>query len=256
MRDEWTNCRPADVSTALGLLTRLPLAGLLGHPDLDRSARAAWAYPLVGVVVGTLAWAIAGLAHWSGAGAGLAAVLVLTVGVMATGGMHEDGLADTADGFWGGWDVSRRLEIMKDSRVGTYGVLALVLAFLARFSALEGMIAAGALFAPLVAAAALSRASMPYLMSLMPHARDTGLSRDVGAVSRPTATLGAAIAAAISLVLMGLAATALAVLAVMVVSVAMGWLADRKIEGQTGDVLGATQLLTEIAALAVFGAFF
>ena len=99
--------------------------------------------------------------------------------MITTGAMHEDGLADTVDGLWGGWTRDRRLEIMKDSHIGTYGVLALIVSAGLRWSVLAGLLTLGA--GPVVAIAVLSRASMPALMAALPNARGDGLAHKVGA---------------------------------------------------------------------------
>ena len=113
-----------DLRLALGLLTRLPLPST---PDMARGAQAAWAWPLAGLAPAALAALAMALGSALGVLPGVAAALGLAVSVMVTGAMHEDGLADTADGLWGGWTPERRLEIMKDSRIGAYGVIALIL---------------------------------------------------------------------------------------------------------------------------------
>ena len=92
-----------------------------------RVAAAAWAWPLAGMAVGLLGAAAGGLVLWLGVAPAAAAAIAIAAQIFATGALHEDGLADSADGLWGGWDKARRLAIMKDSRIGTYGVLALVL---------------------------------------------------------------------------------------------------------------------------------
>lgn len=236
---------PGDLRLALGLLTRLPLPGT---PDMGRGAQAAWAWPLAGLAPGMLAaltvWAASGL------GAGLAAALGLAVSAMATGAMHEDGLADTADGFWGGWTLDRRLEIMKDSRIGTYGVIALILALLARWSLIAGLVGTGALWPVLLSAAMLSRVPMVGLMAGMDPARPGGLSRAVGRPPLSAAWTGGGVALLLALLLCGGAAI-WAALAAVVVAAGLGRVAQAKIGGQTGDVLGASQQLAEIAALAV-----
>jgi len=126
--------RTGDIPAAIGLLSRLPVP-----VDTDlatrRGARAAWAYPLAGLVVGALAGLVAQVALWLGLPPSIAALLALAAMIAITGALHEDGLADSADGLWGGWDRARRLEIMKDSRIGTYGVLALGLTLLLRAAA-------------------------------------------------------------------------------------------------------------------------
>ncbi|QGX98975.1 adenosylcobinamide-GDP ribazoletransferase [Roseovarius faecimaris] len=238
--------RASDPVTALSLLTRLPLPAR----QTTRAAEAAWAYPLAGLVVAGLA-ALVGLAALGlGLPAPLVAMLVLGAQVMLTGAMHEDGLADMADGLWGGWDKAARLEIMRDSRIGTYGVIALCLGLASRWAALWLLFDAGAgpATAALLAGSALSRAGMPVLMAALPHARSDGLSHLVGGVPPRSAALGTGIAVACALALLGAAALT-ATLCAAIVLAGLAALARQKIGGQTGDILGASQQLTEIAVL-------
>ncbi|MBL4916303.1 adenosylcobinamide-GDP ribazoletransferase [Szabonella alba] len=239
--------RLSDLPEALRLLTRLPLPASEAAP---RPA-SAWAWPLAGLLVTALALLAGRLAL--PAGAGIAAVVVLGVQAMLTGAMHEDGLADTADGFWGGWDRARRLEIMKDSHIGSYGVMALLVIGLLRWSALTALLAAGE-WAAVLAVGALSRAPMALLMAFLPAARTGGLSRAVGRPMASTAGGSLALAALIALPFCGVMPGALALLAALLVTLALGALARAKISGQTGDVLGASQQLTEAACLAVLAA--
>ncbi|MCB1337233.1 MAG: adenosylcobinamide-GDP ribazoletransferase [Maritimibacter sp.] len=237
---------PADIAEALALLTRLPVLA-----SGRRGAGAAWAWPLAGVAVALLA-GLGGLAAlWLGLPPGPAAALVLALQIALTGALHEDGLADSADGLWGGSDKARRLEIMKDSRIGSYGVLALGLALLARWSALVVLIEAGWFFAPLLAAAALSRAPMAVLMAALPNARGAGLAAHVGRPGAPTAWLAIAVALALALAVTGTAFLAPA-LWIALTTLGLAAIARAKIGGQTGDILGASQQLAEIAALAAF----
>lgn len=232
-----------DLLSAFALLSRIPV------PDhAPAGARGAWAWPFVGVAVG-LAAGLAATAV-SGAGAGVAAAVALAVQAALTGGLHEDGLADCADGFWGGQTRERRLEIMKDSRVGSFGVLALVLAGLAAWSAVAQ---AERVVAVLAAAGALSRAPMAVVMAALPHAREGGLSRLVGRPSGAVAGAGVAVALAIAVALCGAAALG-AALAVALVALAVALVARARIGGQTGDVLGAVQQLGFVAAVAVLAA--
>ncbi|PJE26204.1 Cobalamin synthase [Pseudooceanicola marinus] len=234
-----------DLLSALGLLSRLPLPAHEG-----RGAPAAWAYPLAGAVLGGPA-ALAGLLALAlSLPPQLAALICLGTSVMVTGALHEDGLADVADGVWGGFDRARRLEIMKDSRIGAYGVIALVLSLLARWSALSLLFATPGAAWAVIAAAALSRAAMPALMAALPHARDTGLSRAVGRCSVPVAALAAFIGAVLALILLGWIALP-ALLVAALVTLALARIASAKLGGQTGDVLGAAQQLAEIAVLLV-----
>ncbi len=239
---------PSDILSAFALLSRLPLPN-----HRPSGAASAWAWPLVGAVLGGCGAALASAALWLGVTPGVTAALVLALGAMLTGGLHEDGLSDTADGLFGGWTRARRLEIMKDSRVGSYGVLALVLVTLARWSALTAVLVYGGHWAALVATGALSRAPMALVMALLPNARGEGLSHATGRPSPATALVALALAAGITALLTGWSAVAL-VFAVLGTAVLLAFLALRKIGGQTGDILGATQQLAEVACLAVLSA--
>jgi adenosylcobinamide-GDP ribazoletransferase len=241
-----------DVLAALGLLTRLPLQ-LDGARAQARGAAAAWAWPLAGVAVGLLGAATGGLALWLGMAPAAAAVIAIAAQIFATGALHEDGLADSADGLWGGWDKARRLEIMKDSRIGTYGVLALVLVTLLRWVALAGLFAAGTPWGALIAAGALSRVPMTVLMTALPNARGAGLSHSVGRPGKAVAILSGAVGLFCGLVALGPLAFS-AALWVGVACLALGLAARAKIGGQTGDILGASQQISEAGVLTLVAA--
>ncbi len=240
-----------DVTAALGLLTRLPVA-VDGTWATARGAASAWAYPVVGLILGVIAGVIATVCLWIGLPVTITAGLVLVATVMMTGAMHEDGLADCADGFWGGWDRARRLEIMKDSRIGTYGVAALVLGLGLRWLALSAALGTG-LWAAVLVPAIVSRAAMVWVMNALPHARDGGLSRSVGRPGIVVAQVAVAVAAVMALVLLGAGVLPVAGVAALV-TWGMMRVATAKIGGQTGDVLGAVQQVVEIAVLLVLAA--
>ncbi|MEM6758287.1 MAG: adenosylcobinamide-GDP ribazoletransferase [Pseudomonadota bacterium] len=236
-----------DVPVAFVLLTRLPIPALPEHA-FARGARAVWAYPLVGAVLGLIAVVLMALLSALGVEQIIAAGLGLAGVVMLTGAMHEDGLADTVDGLWGGFSPARRLEIMKDSRIGTYGVLALVLTIGLRWAG-YAHVSLGALVAALV----ISRAAMPVLMAALPHARQDGLSQSVGRPDWPQVVASIGVAVAISYALIG----PLALFAMMIagpVTCVVALVARAKVGGQTGDILGACQNLCEIAVLIGFAA--
>ncbi|MTJ04064.1 MAG: adenosylcobinamide-GDP ribazoletransferase [Sediminimonas qiaohouensis] len=240
---------PVDIGVALALLTRLPIT--LDRTRFSRTATAVWAYPLAGLIVAVLAGVVGGLAAWAGLPAPMAAGISLLCLIVLTGAMHEDGLADSADGFWGGWDETRRLEIMKDSHIGTYGVIALVLSLGARWGALGLLWQDGAAIGAMIAAAVLSRGAMPAVMAALPHARADGLSRSVGRPDGGMAALAAAVAVVITLFSLGFGTMLAAVLITGALAFAVAWVAAHKIGGQTGDILGACQQLCEIAVLWV-----
>ena len=235
-----------DLALALSLLTRLPIK--VREEEFEQSARAAWAYPLVGLVTGTLASLAAMIALWIGLPLWCAAIFAIGAGTIVTGAMHEDGLADCADGFWGGWDPAMRLKIMKDSQIGTYGVLIILISQAIRFGALLEILRWDNWVIVLISVHIASRSAMPAVMAILPHARDAGLSRSVGRVSMTAAIKGALIGLAALLIgfgITGLAYSAIAVLAAL----GAARLAKVKVGGQTGDVCGATQQVTEIALL-------
>jgi adenosylcobinamide-GDP ribazoletransferase len=230
--------------TAAHFLTRLPLPLVPG--GLPKLASCAWAFPLIGAAVGAIGAVIAIVATALGLPPVIAAFLALGGTIISTGALHEDGLADMADGFWGGWTRERRLEIMKDSRIGSYGVIAIALSLALRGAALTTLIGAGSPWA-LLAIGALSRVPMVVFMAKLPNARGDGLSKSAGQVSVITAFISALLAGAIAAPL-GLPAL-WAILAIGVAMAALARLAHHKIGGQTGDVLGASQQIAEITAM-------
>lgn len=234
----------SDVGAAIGLLTRIPV-----RVDMDRAtargAKAAWAYPIAGLIVGFLVGIVGIGASLLGVPAQLAAALGLAVGIIVTGAMHEDGLADTADGLWGGWDPEGRLKIMKDSYIGAYGVIAIVLSLLIRWMILTTLIDADGGLWMIIAIAALSRTAMVVLMTWLPNARTGGLSRAVGRPDKMTAVIAAAIGGGFAIISLGgtiIIAAGITVLATL----GCGIIARAKIGGQTGDILGATQQICEM----------
>jgi len=240
-------CDILDVPVALGLLTRLPVT-----IDPERAARrgaaAAWAYPLAGAAVGAVAATLGAVATWLSLPPVLVAAVMVASLIVVTGAMHEDGLADSADGLWGGWDKARRLEIMKDSRIGAYGVIALVIVLVARWAAIAAVLQnqAGPVF--LVGIAALSRAPMVAMMAWIPSARGGGLSASVGTPTSAAVWLAMGVALAIALASLGLSGI-WAMAWALAAAAAVAFIARAKIGGQTGDILGASQQLAELAAL-------
>lgn len=239
----------ADIAVAFSLLSRLPVP-LSPETANQRAVYAVWAYPLVGAVLGVIASALALALFRAGIAEGPVAGLALLAMAMLTGGLHEDGLGDSADGLFGGRDKAHALEIMRDSRVGAYAVTALVLISLILWSALTELVTSGAFIATFVFAAMMSRAIMGLVMILLPLARQDGLSALTGRPSLSTVLIGFAISIAAGWLLIGLNALLLTLAGLAVASL-LWQLALRKIGGQTGDVLGATQKLSETAILVL-----
>jgi adenosylcobinamide-GDP ribazoletransferase len=222
------------------LLTRLPVPR-----SLPAQAGGSWAYPVVGAVIGLLSAAIYKTGVLFGLPAIVAAILAVAVGTLTTGALHEDGLADTADGFGGGATVARKREIMRDSRIGTFGALALMLSLGLRVAALTTLAEPARVTVALVAAGVLGRGAMVGMMLALPPARPDGMAASLGRVPVMPAVIGLAIACACVFLPHGVSALLAAVIAAAV----MLWLAHRQIGGYTGDVLGATEQVVECAVL-------
>ena len=170
---------------------------------------------------------------------------------MATGALHEDGLADVADGFGGGASRARKLEIMRDSRIGTYGVCALVLSFMLRVGVLASLGRPVLVATVLIAAHAGARAPMSAFMRFVPPARADGMSAQAGEPPRASAVAAGVLGIAVLVVCLGLAAGLVAALLVACGFAAMASICRRQIGGQTGDVLGALEQLGEVIVLLV-----
>ncbi|MER8629910.1 adenosylcobinamide-GDP ribazoletransferase [Mesorhizobium opportunistum] len=237
-----------DIALSLVFFTRLPL------PVFDFRGRglaaAIWAAPIAGAVVGLIGAIVFATAERFGLAMGPAAALALVATVVTTGCLHEDGLSDVADGFGGGKSRGRKLEIMRDSRIGAYGAMALALSLLIRWSALSELVdPTQALFA-LIAAHTASRGMLGAFMHILPPARDDGLSVGAGTVSRETAIAGAVLGA-IPLFLLGIGGAIAALILLGLLFAAFHALCLNQIDGQTGDTIGALQQVSEIAVLLV-----
>lgn len=235
----------SSVRSALAFLTILPVAARDGAPG-ERLGRAV--FPAVGLLLGLAAW----VALWLGsllAGPLLGAVAGLATLAVLTGGLHLDGLADCADGLLVAGTRERRLEIMRDPRLGTFGVVALVLVLLADAALLQRLGVRAALPA-LVAAGAFSRLAMLAVLVALPYVRAEGLGRAAAGRGRRDLALGALLAAPVLFLDWPHAALGMVLAAVGAAAVAA--LARNRIGGATGDVYGA---ISEIAQLAVLLAF-
>jgi adenosylcobinamide-GDP ribazoletransferase len=236
-------------AVALQFLTRLPVPQIqVDDGDLHRASAA---FPLVGVVVAGVGIAVRGGAGllWGPVVGTVAAVAAM---VAVTGAFHEDGLADTADGLWGGWDPQQRIAIMRDSRIGTYGTVALLGALALRVSLLAAL-PLGPFAAAVLCGAVLGRASTLLLVRLLPAAAAGSGASVVG----PLRAGGSAVALGTVVVVLVAAAgvwSPLVLGAGLVVVAACRRLFRRRLGGITGDSLGAKNQLVEIAAIAVVAA--
>ena len=237
---------------AASVLTRFPIAA--GASEPGAVAASGWAFPLVGGGIGALCAVVYFAAGLLGLPAGLAALLAIAAGIAATGALHEDGLADTADGFGGGRDRDRKLAIMRDSAHGTYGVVALVLSIGLRATAIAAIGDPVFVGLALIAAHAASRAALPMAMYLLRPARADGLGTAAGRPGRMVAAVAALIGSAIALATLGPLTGALALLLTGGAVALAAMLARRQIGGYTGDVLGFFQQIGEIVMLLVAAA--
>ena len=241
-----------DFATATAVLTRLPVGA--AAPADGAVAAAGWAFPLVGAGIGALAALAFLLAELLGCGPAPTAFLTVLVGLLVTGAFHEDGLADTADGFMGGRDREAKLLIMRDSRHGTFGVLALVLSITLRAAALGTIgepIHAGL---ALLAAHSFSRATLPATMRALQPARTDGLGAMAGRPSLAVAIIAAVIGIVIAFGALGPSRGVVALILAGGAVALAALLARRQIGGYTGDVLGALQQTGEIVMLLVAAA--
>lgn len=252
-----------DFLKVLRFYSRLPAPQLRFETDphaLPDFSRAAWAIPFVGAIIGAVGAGIGLLAYLAGLSTLIAAVLTVAALVVATGAFHEDGLADTCDGLWGGATTERRLEIMKDSRIGTFGAAGLALSLALRIFALTEMFRLVGPYALLlvigVAAASRPLALIPVLV--LPPARPEGLGAGVPLPGPAALALSIGLGLAILAASAGrndmLAPAATGLIALIGVMAALIRIADRKIGGHTGDILGAGQQLVEITLLLTFSA--
>jgi adenosylcobinamide-GDP ribazoletransferase len=257
---EWTAAlaeRVGDLQSALGFATRLPLPATAPSPPLVRALRM---LPLVGAIVGTLAAVVYLLGTAVGLQPALAAVVALAFQAWVTGALHEDGLADFADGVGGGSSRERKLAIMRDSRVGTFGALTLVFVVLGKVLALgeAGTVSGQLAVTALITAGVLSRLAPVLLLHRLPPARLEGLSYRVGCPDRETATEAVVYALAIA-GLLGLAIGDAGTLLLVLIAAVIGYWAveavsRRQLGGQTGDAAGTAQQIVELAVLLAFAA--
>src|ERR1700694_4091916 len=179
-----------DLKIGMLFSTRFPLshATPIGGADI---ARASWGLPVIGALIGLLGALVYWIAFHFKLPPLVGAALAIAATLAATGCLHEDGLADTFDGFGGGSGRERKLEIMRDSRIGTYGACALAMSLLLRVGALASLAGPGPVALALIAAHSGARARMPLFLTLLPPARADGLSADAGRPSQTSVVVAA-----------------------------------------------------------------
>ena len=234
------------IAGSIGFLTVIPVPHVAMSPRLAERSLAF--FPLIGAVIGAL---LGGLGIWLDQilPAGPVAALLIAGSALLTGGLHLDGLMDTADGVFGGRSPEQRLMIMRDSRVGAIGVIAAGVAILGQFACLSEL-TGYARFTALVVAATMSRWAMLMALTIFPAARTSG----VGATFHAAATRTAGIAGTLFAVLIAIVSNQFGVIALAFSAVAVlgcGHLLARQLGGLTGDSYGAIAVITETAVLFV-----
>lgn len=259
-----------DTRSSVQFLSRLPFSASASDqlPDFKRSA---YTFPIAGLIIAIPSALILYLGPLAGLPVAIVSILAVAAMVILTGALHEDGLADTADGFWGGHDKQRKLDIMRDSTMGTYGVLALVICLSLRIALIIALLEvtdgpAAALL--LLAAASVSRGAILQPWLQLPAARDAisnntdntdshgkltaGLSARYGSPDRQTliyAMIAALPAMFILFQFAGLLATCVALVGLQAGVFLVKRTSMRHIGGHTGDTLGATQQISELGLL-------
>jgi adenosylcobinamide-GDP ribazoletransferase len=253
--DLWVQRRINDVKIAFIFLTRLPfrVQAPIARGDLSQ---ALWVAPLAGIAVGLVGAAAYALAHRLGIPPLPAALLAVAATALVTGALHEDGLADVADGFGGGGTRERKLDIMRDSRIGTYGVCALIFSFVLRVAALASLEEPSLVAAALIAAHAAGRSPLAAFMLLVPPARSDGLSADAGQPPPVSAAVALVLGLVALLLALGFGGCVTAAVFLAGTFGLLAWLSRQQIGGQTGDVLGALEQIGEIVVLLIAAALF
>nr|WP_249810432.1 adenosylcobinamide-GDP ribazoletransferase [Bradyrhizobium sp. 157] len=244
-----------DLRIGVSFATILPFGPSTAVDD-GEVTRATWSLPVTGLLVGLVGSAVYGVVYAVGLTSGPAAMLALASTVIVTGALHEDGLADAVDGLGGGRTRERKLEIMRDSRIGTYGACALFISLILRWSALAAIAAPRSVMIALLLAHAAARAGVPTFMAFVPPARPDGLSARAGQPTPQGAAVALGLGALILALGFGTGKAILAVALLALIGLMTARLAIKQIGGQTGDILGAFEQLGETAILLIAASLF
>ena len=246
-----------DLARSVAFLSRLPVPGRHFRRSDSTLSRTVRAFPAAGLVIGLPPAILATLLAFIAAPPLLAAGLAVALQAVLTGALHEDGLADTADGLGAGHDRERALAIMKDSRTGVFGVVALVLVILLRVAAIAALLVTlppAALLLALLAIAATSRAAMVWHWHVLRPARPDGLAASSGRPKPEAARAALIFGVVVSVLVLPVAAGPVAAIVALAAAL-LAWLTftrrtRTRLGGVTGDTIGATQQLVETALLA------
>jgi adenosylcobinamide-GDP ribazoletransferase len=253
----WIGIRLAELQLAFMLLTRLPAGTLTSQ--LPELAHARWAFPIVGCIVGGIIAASYIILSLLLLPSFAASILAITAGLFSTGAIHEDGLADCADGFGGGQNREKKLAIMRDSAIGSYGTLSLIIIMGLRISLLSMLPAKLEIVTPIIICAVISRYAMVGYLCLLPAARQDGLGNQASGNQTSGDNISALLLAGlIALPAFVIGAFGLIYVIIAIVSVALIWgvIAKYQLGGQTGDVCGAGQIICETAGWLIIATIY
>ena len=239
----WASNRLAELQTAFMLLTRIPVGNLTA--PTPKFADALWAFPVVGFVVGGIVAGCYLLIAQIILSSVTAAIFALTAGLFCTGAIHEDGLADCADGFGGGQNKEKKLAIMRDSTIGTYGTLALILVMGLRIFMLSSFPAMLEIVLLIIICAVISRFTMVGYLYFLPAVRKEGLGSQAS-INNKFSFFSAAVIVSPALIV-GTFVAYNVIIVILVAAILWGIVANYQVGGQTGDVCGAGQILCETA---------
>ena len=238
-----------DFYSSVVFLTRFP-----APPWVEAAKRplatSMWAFPIVGVLIAAVGSATYVCCDLLGLPVFIAALFTVVTIIIATGGLHEDGLSDLADGVWGGADPRQRLSIMSDSRIGAHGTIALITSVGSRTAAIAAISDPMLVLGALVATCAVSRGMMPIIMMVSRPAKEDGLGASAGTPAKSTCAVSLLLAFTITM-LSAPGGWLICMIAAAMGTLLVSWLAQRALGGYTGDTIGASQQLAEMFALAI-----
>jgi adenosylcobinamide-GDP ribazoletransferase len=240
----------AQIEHALIFSTRIRVRPFAEVSPID-VGRCLWALPLAGLVVGLFSGYVFWVSSLAGLGTIVSAAVATAAAVLVTGALHEDGLADTADGFGGGTTPARKLEIMRDSRIGTYGSCGLFFCLLVRTGAVAEIAVPKYALLSLIGAHAAARATMPVMLLLLAPARADGLAAGVARPSLRNALVASAIGAVVLFACFSAQRALLSILLLGLLIPCFAYFCRNQIGGHTGDTLGALEQISEIVVLSV-----
>lgn len=239
----------ADLAAGVSLLTRLPTGWFYTHDARFNLARSSWCWPLIGGAIGAATGLVLVGCIALGMPPIVAAGWAITFQLLLTGALHEDGFADSVDGMFGGRSVERRLEIMRDSRVGSYGALALGVVLLLRAGTMTTLASAPVhVISVLMTAGAFSRLALMLPVLWLGPARPDGLAHQLRHLPARSLLIAICLTGLIADSLSALGALSLFLMACLA-ALGISRLAHRLVGGYTGDVLGATAIAAELTVL-------